>query len=692
MLIGKGGYGLVFKGELLLSGKLTFVAVKRLDTNISGQGLKEFSTEIHLLTRYKHPNLVSLLGFCEEHGEKILVYDYAERGSLERYLTRGKSTVQLSWLQRLNICIDAARGLDYLHNHVAQDHRVIHRDIKSANILLSRFNMKAEAKYLSGPHESLQGCNNKSFKSSHGVPSRANNLPSHVIPELEHEFKQLLSIYSKPVEPDRIYECLPSSLRPSSGSPDASNKDLSNSHTAAFNPLVLVPPRLMPVLHDLAQDMVNAGHTRQYLIIYRDARSQPLQKSLHQLGVEKLSKHDIEKMEWEVLELKIGTWIHSMRIAVKLLFAAERNLCDQMFEGIESLKDQCFVEVTQGSVDMLLSFGNAVAKSKRSPEKLFVLLDIYEIMRELHSEIEMLFSGKACNAIIEAALGLTRQLAQTVKDTFEDFEEAVEKYATRTAVADGTVHPLTSYVINYVKFLFDYQSTLKQLFQEFEKGDDSNAQLASVTMRIMQALQTNLEEKSKQYKDPALTNLFLVNNIHYMVRSVHRSEAKDLFGDDWVQRHRRILQQHAKQYKRIAWAKILESLSSQEVASSGGDGGNSGGASRALVKERLRVFNLQFEKLHQRQSKWTVPDLELRKALRLAIREDLLPAYVTFIERYGSLVDNGKNRHEYIKYSSEDLDRMIGEFFEGREIVKQKAAKERSIFGSLFSALKRKEK
>lgn len=71
--------------------------------------------------------------------------------------------------------------------------------------------------------------------------------------------------------------------------------------------------------------------------------------------------------------------------------------------------------------------------------------------------------------------------------------------------------------------MFSYQSTLKQLFQEFENGGDSNSQLASVTMRIMQALQTNLDGKSKQYRDVSLTHLFLMNNIHYMVRSVRRS-------------------------------------------------------------------------------------------------------------------------------------------------------------------------
>lgn len=72
---------------------------------------------------------------------------------------------------------------------------------------------------------------------------------------------------------------------------------------------------------------------------------------------------------------------------VKLLFAGERQLCDQIFEGIASLKDKCFAEVTASSVAVLLSFGEAIAKSKRSPEKLFVLLDMYEIMRELQPEV-----------------------------------------------------------------------------------------------------------------------------------------------------------------------------------------------------------------------------------------------------------------------------------------------------------------
>ncbi|XP_071739345.1 uncharacterized protein [Rutidosis leptorrhynchoides] len=136
-IIGRGGYGGVYKGELTLSGKLTTVAVKRLDSNLTRQRHKEFSMEVQVLARLKHPNLVSLVGFCEEDPERILVYEYANRGSLDKYLnTVDHSGSSLTWKQRLNICIDAARGLDYLHNHAEEQYRVIHGDIKSSNILI----------------------------------------------------------------------------------------------------------------------------------------------------------------------------------------------------------------------------------------------------------------------------------------------------------------------------------------------------------------------------------------------------------------------------------------------------------------------------------------------------------------------------------------------------------------------------
>ncbi|GJZ77951.1 receptor-like protein kinase HERK 1, partial [Tanacetum coccineum] len=85
-----------------------------------------------MLSRYRHKNLVSLIGFCDEDDEKILVYEYEFNGSLEKYL----SSEELTWSQRLKICIGAARGLEYLHNPLGTQQRVLHRDVKCANFLL----------------------------------------------------------------------------------------------------------------------------------------------------------------------------------------------------------------------------------------------------------------------------------------------------------------------------------------------------------------------------------------------------------------------------------------------------------------------------------------------------------------------------------------------------------------------------
>ncbi|XP_035840809.1 receptor-like protein kinase ANXUR2 isoform X1 [Helianthus annuus] len=129
--IGGGGFGKVYKGEMSHSKGRSMVAIKRLDRR-HGQGIPEFLKEITALSRYSHENLISLLGFCYQGDEMILVYDHASRGSLDRYL----NSPHLTWSQRLKICLDAAKGLRYLHNPRGTHQRLIHCDVKSANILL----------------------------------------------------------------------------------------------------------------------------------------------------------------------------------------------------------------------------------------------------------------------------------------------------------------------------------------------------------------------------------------------------------------------------------------------------------------------------------------------------------------------------------------------------------------------------
>ncbi|GKC06526.1 protein kinase-like domain, concanavalin A-like lectin/glucanase domain protein [Tanacetum coccineum] len=131
--IGGGGFGRVYKGTLPHvhgNGNYNIVA-KRLDTSL-GQGDQQFYSELQILYEYKHENVIDLLGYSNDARERIIVYEHASRGSLDNYL----NDVGLTWRKRLQICIDFATGLAFLHGGGQERNVVIHRDIKTANILL----------------------------------------------------------------------------------------------------------------------------------------------------------------------------------------------------------------------------------------------------------------------------------------------------------------------------------------------------------------------------------------------------------------------------------------------------------------------------------------------------------------------------------------------------------------------------
>ncbi|KAE8008501.1 hypothetical protein FH972_005007 [Carpinus fangiana] len=132
-VIGEGGYGVVYRG-VLPDGSV--VAVKNLLNN-KGQAEREFKVEVEAIGKVRHKNLVGLVGYCAEGAQRMLVYEYVDNGNLEQWLHGDVGPFSpLTWDIRMKIAIGTAKGLAYLHEGL--EPKVVHRDVKSSNILLDR--------------------------------------------------------------------------------------------------------------------------------------------------------------------------------------------------------------------------------------------------------------------------------------------------------------------------------------------------------------------------------------------------------------------------------------------------------------------------------------------------------------------------------------------------------------------------
>ncbi|XP_058115170.1 calcium/calmodulin-regulated receptor-like kinase 2 [Magnolia sinica] len=159
-ILGQGSFGPVYKA-MMPTGEV--VAVKVLASN-SRQGEREFQTEVLLLARLHHRNLVNLVGYCVDKSQHMLIYEFMSNGSLASLLYSEGPRV-LTWEERLQIALDVSHGIEYLHEGAVPP--VIHRDLKSANILLDRFMRAKVADFGLSKEESYDG-RNSGLKGTYG--------------------------------------------------------------------------------------------------------------------------------------------------------------------------------------------------------------------------------------------------------------------------------------------------------------------------------------------------------------------------------------------------------------------------------------------------------------------------------------------------------------------------------------------
>ncbi|KAK7282031.1 hypothetical protein RIF29_10512 [Crotalaria pallida] len=435
----------------------------------------------------------------------------------------------------------------------------------------------------------------------------------------------------------------------------------------------LVHPAVVEDLRLIVDRMIRSGYEKECLQVYSSVRRDALNECLMMLGVEKLSIEEVQKVEWKSLDEKMKKWVQAVKIVVRVLLNREKRLCDSVFAELDEMKEICFNETVKGCVMQLLNFGEAIVICKRSPEKLFRILDMYEAWRDALPELESLGADEF---LIGEADAVLKGLSEAVKGTFVEFENCLRNETSKKPVITGDVHPLPRYVMNYLKLLVDYGDPMDSLLETSEEdlypsrnhlsGDGSQLETMSPLGRrmllVISELECNLEEKSKLYEDSAMQCIFLMNNLHYLVGKVKGSDLGKVLGDDWIRKRRGQIRQYATGYLRASWSKALSCLKDEGI------GGSSNNASRMALKERFKNFNACFEEIYRVQTAWKVPDEQLREELRISISEKVIPAYRSFVGRFRSQLE-GRSSGKYIKYTPEDLESYLLDLFEGSPAV-----------------------
>ncbi|KAM7256737.1 hypothetical protein ACFE04_012478 [Oxalis oulophora] len=422
-----------------------------------------------------------------------------------------------------------------------------------------------------------------------------------------------------------------------------------------------LPAATISDLSAIAKRMVAAGFSKECSHVYSICRREFLEESLSRLGLHKFSIEEVQKMPMQDVEDEIERWIKAANVALRILFPSERRLCDRVFFGFPSASasaDLAFMEVCRSTTTQLLNFVDAIAIGSRSPERLFKVLDVFETLRDLIPEFETLFSDQYCMMLRNEAVTKWKRLGEAIRGIFMELEHLIQRDPAKAAVPGGGLHPITRYVMNYLRAACQSRQTLEQVFEESNVDRTMAGSLSLQMAWIMQLLESNLEMKSKIYKDPALCSIFLMNNARYIGQKVKDNELGSLLGDDWIRKHTMKVRQYHSSYQRTCWNKVLGILKVDSTSLPAN-------AVAKTMREKLKSFNTHFDDISKTQSSWVVFDERLKQELQISLTKLVSPAYSHFIGRFQNLPEIGRNPERYIKYGVEDIEAAIGDLFQG---------------------------
>lgn len=496
----------------------------------------------------------------------------------------------------------------------------------------------------------------------------AQNLMQIAMKRLEKEFYIILKSRRQHLDPESVSRTSRSSV--SEFEDESEDDELSRVGEDSISEVELVSMDAMKDLKAIAECMIGAGYGKECVKIFKIIRKSVVDEALYHLNVEsRLSLAQIQKMDWEVLEVKIKAWLNAVKVAVKTLFYGERVLSDHVFSSSPSLKESCFADITREGALSLFVFPENVAKCKKAPERIFRTLDLYEAITDLWAEIEPIFDLESTSTIRQQVINSLNKLGEAVCAILTEFETAISKFNSKAAVPGGGIHPLTRYVMNYITFLTDYSGVLTDILADWPltvpsplpeayfgspvSADGTSTSSISIRLAwLILVMLCKLDGKAEMYKDVALSYLFLANNLQYVVNKVQKSNLKLLLGDEWMEKHEEKVRQYASNYERMGWSKVFAALPDA----------NDNQMTAPQVTECFKRFNSSFEEAYNNQASWVVSDSKLRDQIKVSVARKLVPVYREFYGKYRQLV---ARKEGIVRFAPDDLENYLSDLLFG---------------------------
>ncbi|PON72821.1 Exocyst complex protein [Parasponia andersonii] len=512
----------------------------------------------------------------------------------------------------------------------------------------------------------------------------AQTLMQVAMKRLQKEFYQILSMNRAYLDPESV------SARSSRASARSSTSDYDDDGGAttdedvraagdSISEVEQVSSTAMAELRSIAECMISAGYAKECVNIYKIIRKSIIDEGIYRMGVEKLSASQINKTDWEVLELRIKNWLDAVKISMRTLFHGERILCDHVFAVSDSIRESCFSDISREGALLLFGFPELVAKSKKIPEKIFRVLDMYNSIFENWPEIEAIFAFESTAVVRTQAYNSLVRMAEFVRAMLSDFEASIQRNSSssKSPAHGGGVHRLTVHAMSYLSLLADYSGVLVDIFRDwlppanssvpesfFDSSDSDESPAPAISVRVawlILVLLCKLDGRAKHYYDDvSLSYLFLANNLNHVVTKVRTSNLQYLLGEEWASKHEAKVRQFASNYERLGWGHVIATLPESPSTAV---------ISPEEAKTIFRNFNWNFEQAYRKQRASVVPDPKLRDEIKASLAGKLVSAYREFHETHRITVASNSNNERQVasivKFTPEDVGNYLSDLFYG---------------------------